>query len=123
MVVLFIQGRSAAAVPAFDLAYADYSWMVNLADAGFDVFAMDLQGYGSSSKPAAMDDPCNTSHRRTGVPLNRRSPSRRRLVRSARPRTVDAGAYATDEEAWRRWHSVHIDSEHEFRVDSKQESS
>ena len=60
-VVLFIQGRSAAAVPSFDLAYADYSWMVDLADAGFDVFAMDLQGYGSSSKPEAMDDPCNTS--------------------------------------------------------------
>ena len=60
-VVLFIQGRSAAAVPSFDLAYADYSWMGDLADAGFDVFAMDLQGYGSSSKPAVMDDPCNTS--------------------------------------------------------------
>ena len=60
-VVLLIHGRSAAAVPSFDLGYADYSWMVNLAEAGFDVFAMDIQGYGSSSKPAVMDDPCNTS--------------------------------------------------------------
>jgi len=60
-VVLFIQGRSAAAVPSFDLAYADYSWMAFLADSGFDVFAMDLQGYGRSSMPAVMDDPCNAS--------------------------------------------------------------
>jgi pimeloyl-ACP methyl ester carboxylesterase len=60
-VVLFVQGRAAAAVPAFDLEYGDYSWMTYLADAGFDVFAMDLQGYGSSSKPTVMDNPCNTS--------------------------------------------------------------
>jgi pimeloyl-ACP methyl ester carboxylesterase len=60
-VVLFVQGRSAAAVPSFDLQYRDYSWMTYLADAGFGVFATDLQGYGSSSKPTVMDDPCNTS--------------------------------------------------------------
>jgi alpha-beta hydrolase superfamily lysophospholipase len=60
-VVLFVQGRAAAAVPAFDLEYGDYSWMTHLADAGFDVFAMDLQGYGRSSKPTVMEDPCNTS--------------------------------------------------------------
>jgi hypothetical protein len=59
--VLLVQGRSAAAVPSFDLDYRDYSWMVYLADAGFDVFAADLQGYGSSSRPTVMDEPCNTS--------------------------------------------------------------
>ena len=32
-----------------------------LADAGFDVFAVDLQGYGRSSMPTAMDNPCNAS--------------------------------------------------------------
>src|SRR5687768_17623390 len=50
--VLLVHGRSAAAVPSFDLDYLDYSWMRYLADAGFDAFAVDLQGYGHSSKPA-----------------------------------------------------------------------
>lgn len=59
--VLLVHGRSAAAVPSFDLEFRDYSWMAYLADAGFDAFAVDLQGYGRSSKPAVMDDPCNTS--------------------------------------------------------------
>jgi pimeloyl-ACP methyl ester carboxylesterase len=59
--VLLVHGRSAAALPSFDLEYRDYSWMAYLADVGFDVFAVDLQGYGSSSKPSVMDDPCNTS--------------------------------------------------------------
>src|SRR5688572_32776858 len=60
-VVLLVHGRAAAALPSFDLEYRDYSWLVYLADAGFDAFALDLQGYGNSSKPAVMDDPCNTS--------------------------------------------------------------
>jgi len=59
--VLFVHGRSAAAVPSFDLEYRDYSWMVSLADAGFDAFAVDLQGYGRSSTPTVMNEPCNTS--------------------------------------------------------------
>jgi pimeloyl-ACP methyl ester carboxylesterase len=58
--VLLVHGRSAAAVPSFDLEYRDYSWMAYLADAGFDVFAVDLQGYGCSSKSSVMDDPRNT---------------------------------------------------------------
>jgi pimeloyl-ACP methyl ester carboxylesterase len=35
--------------------------MTYLAKAGFDVFAMDLQGYGLSTRPAVMDNPCNAS--------------------------------------------------------------
>jgi pimeloyl-ACP methyl ester carboxylesterase len=35
--------------------------MAYLAKAGFDVFAMDVTGYGRSTRPAAMNDPCNLS--------------------------------------------------------------
>ena len=35
--------------------------MEYLARAGFDVFAMDTTGYGRSTRPAAMNDPCNLS--------------------------------------------------------------
>ena len=33
--------------------------MAYLARAGFDVFSMDMTGYGRSTRPAAMNDPCN----------------------------------------------------------------
>jgi pimeloyl-ACP methyl ester carboxylesterase len=60
-VVLLVHGRAAAAIPSFDLDYQDYSWLAYLADAGFEAFALDHQGYGNSSRPSVMDDPCNTS--------------------------------------------------------------
>ena len=59
-VVLMVHTSSQSTVPAFDLRFEDYSWMAFLARAGFDVFAMDLTGYGFSPRPM-MDDACNTS--------------------------------------------------------------
>lgn len=60
-VVLFVHGAGTPAEVAFDVPYADYSWMAYLADSEFDVFAMDTTGYGRSTRPAAMNDPCNLS--------------------------------------------------------------
>ena len=58
-VVVFIHGAGTPAEVAFDVPYQDYSWMAYLANAGFDVFSMDMTGYGRSTRPPAMNDPCN----------------------------------------------------------------
>ena len=58
-VALFIHGAGTPAEVSFDVPYQDYSWMAYLARAGFDVFSMDMTGYGRSTRPPAMNDPCN----------------------------------------------------------------
>ncbi len=60
-VVLFIHGAGTPAEVAFDVPYQDYSWMAYLAKAGYDAFSMDMTGYGRSTRPALMNDPCNLS--------------------------------------------------------------
>jgi pimeloyl-ACP methyl ester carboxylesterase len=57
--VLFVHGAGTPAEVAFDSPFKDYSWMAFLARAGFDVYSMDMEGYGPSTRPPAMDDPCN----------------------------------------------------------------
>src|SRR4030081_2887912 len=58
-VVLFVHGAGTPAEVAFDVPYSDYSWMAYLAGSGFDVFSMDFTGYGRSTRPPVMNDPCN----------------------------------------------------------------
>jgi pimeloyl-ACP methyl ester carboxylesterase len=60
-VALFVHGAGTPAEVAFDVPYQDYSWMAYLAHAGFDVFSMDMTGYGRSTRPWPMNDPCNLS--------------------------------------------------------------
>lgn len=60
-VVLMVHGGFSPATLAFDVPYRDYSWMEQLAREGFDVFAMDMIGYGRSTRPPQMDDPCNVA--------------------------------------------------------------
>jgi pimeloyl-ACP methyl ester carboxylesterase len=60
-VVLFVHGAGTPAEVAFDVPTGSYSWMAHLAKSGFDVFSMDTTGYGRSSRPAPMNDPCNLS--------------------------------------------------------------
>ena len=58
-VVLFVHGAGTPAEVAFDVPAEGYSWMAFLAQRGFDVFSVDMTGYGRSTRPAPMNDPCN----------------------------------------------------------------
>lgn len=60
-VVLFVHGAGTPAEVSFDSKMADYSWMQQVARAGFDVFSVSLTGYGGSTRPAPMANPCNLS--------------------------------------------------------------
>ena len=60
-VVLFVHGAGTPAEVSFDVPYRDYSWMSHLARAGYDVFSVDMTGYGRSTRPAQMADKCNLS--------------------------------------------------------------
>lgn len=60
-VVLFVHGAGTPAEVAFDVPYQDYSWMAALAAEGFDAFSVDMTGYGRSTRPGIMNDPCNLS--------------------------------------------------------------
>jgi pimeloyl-ACP methyl ester carboxylesterase len=58
-VVVFVHGAGTPAEVSFDSRMDDYSWMREVARAGFDVFSVSLTGYGRSTRPAPMADKCN----------------------------------------------------------------
>jgi pimeloyl-ACP methyl ester carboxylesterase len=60
-VLLFVHGAGTPAEVAFDPSMRSYSWMAYLARAGFDVFSVDMTGYGRSTRPLAMNDACNAA--------------------------------------------------------------
>ncbi len=52
--VLFVHGASYPGHSSFDLALDGVSWMDWLARRGYDVYSLDLRGYGRSTRPKAM---------------------------------------------------------------------
>jgi pimeloyl-ACP methyl ester carboxylesterase len=57
--VVFVHGATYPAETAFDLPLDGMSWMDYIADRGFDVYLLDVRGYGKSTRPSAMDEPAD----------------------------------------------------------------
>ncbi|MFT4097818.1 MAG: alpha/beta hydrolase [Rhodoblastus sp.] len=59
--LLMVHGATYPASVVFDLPVDGASWMDRLAQAGFDVWVMDLPGYGRSDRPLEMDGPADAA--------------------------------------------------------------
>jgi len=56
-VLLYVHGATYPSETAFDLALDGESWMDFIAKHGWDVWLVDLRGYGRSTRPPEMDRP------------------------------------------------------------------
>ena len=57
--LLYVHGSTYPAETAFDLSLNGTSWMEYLARHGYDVWLVDLRGYGKSTRPPEMDQPAD----------------------------------------------------------------
>lgn len=56
-ILLFVHGATYPAEAAFDLKLNGLSWMDYIAQHGYDVYLVDLRGYGKSTRPPEMNRP------------------------------------------------------------------
>ena len=56
-ILLFVHGATYPSETAFDLALDGLSWMDYIAQRGWDVYLMDVRGYGASTRPPQMSLP------------------------------------------------------------------
>jgi pimeloyl-ACP methyl ester carboxylesterase len=59
--VLFIHGATFPGSATFDLGVEGGSWMEWLAKRGYDVYTLDLRGYGKSTRPPEMGQPAEAN--------------------------------------------------------------
>ncbi len=55
--IIMVHGATYPAHTAFDLPLGGLSWMDYIAGRGFDVWCMDIRGYGRSTRPPEMSQP------------------------------------------------------------------
>ena len=55
--LLFVHGATYPAETAFDLRLGGTSWMEYIARQGYDVYLLDVRGYGQSTRPPQMNQP------------------------------------------------------------------
>ena len=59
--LLFVHGATYPAETAFDLSLGGTSWMEYIARHGYDVYLLDVRGYGQSTRPPQMDQPAEAN--------------------------------------------------------------
>lgn len=57
--VVFVHGATYPSETAFDLPLDGMSWMDYIAKQGYDVYLLDVRGYGRSTRPPQMDRPAS----------------------------------------------------------------
>jgi pimeloyl-ACP methyl ester carboxylesterase len=57
--LLYVHGSTYPSETAFDLKLNGFSWMDYIASRGYDVYLVDLRGYGQSTRPPEMDQPAD----------------------------------------------------------------
>jgi pimeloyl-ACP methyl ester carboxylesterase len=57
--VLYVHGATQAASSTFDLKIERESWMDYIAGRGYDVYLVDLRGYGRSTRPPEFEQPAD----------------------------------------------------------------
>src|SRR5947209_18934440 len=57
--LLYVHGASQASSSTFDLALDGISWMDYIAQRGYDVYLVDVRGYGGSTRPPEMERPAD----------------------------------------------------------------
>jgi pimeloyl-ACP methyl ester carboxylesterase len=60
-ILLFVHGATYPAEATFDLPVEGRSWMDHIASRGYDVYLMDLRGYGRSTRPPEMSLPAEAN--------------------------------------------------------------
>jgi len=58
-IVLFVHGATYPSEAGFDIPLGGVSWMDYVAVRGFDVYMVDVRGYGRSTRPVAMGQPAS----------------------------------------------------------------
>ena len=56
-VLLYVHGSTYPSETTFDFAVDGYSWMDYIARRGYDVYLVDVRGYGRSTRPPQMEQP------------------------------------------------------------------
>jgi pimeloyl-ACP methyl ester carboxylesterase len=58
-ILLYVHGATYPSETSFDLKLNGVSWMDYIAERGYDVYLVDVRGYGKSTRPAEMDQPAD----------------------------------------------------------------